>query len=75
MGTAGQGSEGWATGATLHEATGLPVVVAFNAGNLLLVAKLIRREYPAARLVICADNDWKTAILRPEIGNVGRTIR
>jgi putative DNA primase/helicase len=59
--------EGWATGATLHEATGLPVVVAFNAGNLLPVAKVIREKYPATRLVICADNDlWK-----PEVGNVG----
>ncbi|MFC7556311.1 hypothetical protein ACFQU7_34900 [Pseudoroseomonas wenyumeiae] len=32
-------AEGYATGATLHEATRLPVVVAFNAGNLAAAAE------------------------------------
>lgn len=52
--------EGFATGATLHEATGLPVVVAFNAGNLLAVARDVRNKYRRARIVICADNDLGT---------------
>lgn len=49
--------EGYATGATLHEATGLPVLVAFDAGNLAPVARMLRDKLPGARLVICADND------------------
>lgn len=52
--------EGYATGASLHEATGLPVAVAFDAGNLLAVAKSLREQYPEAALVICADNDTAT---------------
>jgi phage/plasmid primase-like uncharacterized protein len=35
-------AEGYATGATLHEATGLPVAIAFHAGNLLAVATAYR---------------------------------
>lgn len=52
--------EGWATGATLHEETGLPVLCAMNAGNLLKVAEAARASWPAADLVICADNDRHT---------------
>jgi putative DNA primase/helicase len=51
--------EGWATGKSLHEATGLPVAVAFSAGNLDLVARIMREKYPTARITIAADNDVK----------------
>ncbi|CAM3474123.1 toprim domain-containing protein [Parendozoicomonas haliclonae] len=50
-------AEGYATGATLHEITGTPVAVAFNAGNILPVAEAIRSKYPHIRIVIAADND------------------
>ena len=53
-------AEGFSTAATVHEATGFPVAVAFDAGNLALVARAIRAKYPAARIVMCADDDWKT---------------
>ena len=53
-------AEGYATGATLHEATSLPVVVAFDAGNLLPVAQEIKRRWPYARILICADDDFLT---------------
>jgi putative DNA primase/helicase len=49
--------EGYATGASIHAATDLPVVVAFNAGNLLRVAKSIRAKFPKAPILLCADND------------------
>jgi putative DNA primase/helicase len=52
--------EGLATGATLHEESGHPVLCAMNAGNLLPVAKAARAAWPAADLVICADNDRRT---------------
>lgn len=52
--------EGWATGASIHEATGRTAVVAFNAGNLVNVAKIIRGKYPKAEIVIAADNDQFT---------------
>jgi putative DNA primase/helicase len=52
--------EGFATGASIREATGLPVVVAFNAGNLLPVAEALRVKYPDARFIFAADNDQWT---------------
>lgn len=50
-------AEGWATAASLHTATGLPVFIAFDCGNLSAVAQYIRRQFPAARLLVCADDD------------------
>lgn len=52
--------EGYATGASAHEATGLGVIVAFDAGNLLAVGREVRRLMPNARLVFAADNDQWT---------------
>lgn len=39
-------AEGYATAASLHEATGRPVAVAFDAGNLGHVVKALRKTYP-----------------------------
>jgi phage/plasmid primase-like uncharacterized protein len=50
-------AEGFATGATIHEATGYPVAVAFNAGNLGAVAKTLRGKFPALLLILCGDVD------------------
>ncbi len=52
--------EGFATGATIHEETRHPVVVAFNANNLKAVTRAISKKYPDADLIICADNDRQT---------------
>jgi putative DNA primase/helicase len=49
--------EGYATGASLHQATGYAVVVAFDAGNLKPVASVLRNKYPNLCIVICGDND------------------
>jgi len=53
-------AEGYATAASLHEATGRPVAMAFDAGNLAAVAKALRQRYPAALLVLCGDDDRAT---------------
>lgn len=50
-------AEGYATAATLHEATGLPVAVAFDAGNLAPVASALHKRYKQARILVCADDD------------------
>ena len=50
-------AEGLATGASIHEATGYPVVVAFDAGNLRKMAEAIRASKPDAVIVLCADMD------------------
>ena len=49
--------EGYATGATVHEATGHAVAVAFDAGNLPHVAIGLRAKFPDLKIVLCADND------------------
>jgi phage/plasmid primase-like uncharacterized protein len=52
--------EGYATGASIHESTGHAVAVTFNAGNLEPVAVALRAKYPALKIIIAADDDWKT---------------
>jgi len=54
--------EGFATGASIFEATGVSTLVCFDAGNLPTVAKLIRAKYPHFKLIIAADDDWKNDI-------------
>lgn len=49
--------EGFATGASVHEATGYAVAVAFDAGNLSPVATELRAMYPQATILICGDHD------------------
>lgn len=51
-------AEGYATAATLHEATGLPVAVAFDANNLMPVAQALAKAFRGVRLLICADDDY-----------------
>lgn len=51
-------AEGFATAASLHLATGLPVAVAFDAGNLLPVVLALREKHKRARILICADDDY-----------------
>ena len=49
--------EGYATAATIYEATGCAVVVAFDAGNLPKVAPIIRGKFLSTKIVMAADND------------------
>lgn len=59
--------EGYATGASLYEATGWTTICAMNCGNLMAVAKAFREQFPNRSIVICADNDQFTE------GNPGLT--
>jgi len=59
--------EGYATGATIHQATGADVRIAFNCGNLQAVSEMARAQYPDRKIIVCADDDMKTE------GNPGLT--
>jgi putative DNA primase/helicase len=59
--------EGWATGASIFEATGEAVAVAFDAGNLYAVALALRNKYPSLKIIMAADDDHLTD------GNPGMT--
>ena len=50
-------AEGWATAATVHEATGKPCVFALNAGNIVPVIEALQDARPNTELVIAGDND------------------
>jgi putative DNA primase/helicase len=58
-------TEGFATAASVHMATGLPVVAAFDAGNLEPVATALREKFPEAPMLILADDDHS---LDPNVG-------
>lgn len=49
--------EGWATGCSIYESTGITTVCAFNAGNIDPVCEAILKKYPNKQIVIAADND------------------
>ena len=49
--------EGFATGASIHLATGWTVHVAFSANNMPVVAKPARDRFTDRAIIICGDND------------------
>ena len=49
--------EGFATGATLHEATGHLTICALFAGNLTSVANCLRQQFKWATILVCGDHD------------------
>jgi len=60
-------AEGFATGGTIHEATGHAAAIAFNAGGLMAVARALRAKFPTWQLIVAADDDHRTP------GNPGLT--
>lgn len=59
--------EGYATGLSVHLASGATVYCAMDCGNLAVVAAIARRQHPEARILLCGDNDADTQ------GNPGKT--
>lgn len=60
--------EGWATGCSLHQATGHAVAVAFSDSNLLPACKSLRAKFPEWKIIVCADDDYAVQ------GNPGVTM-
>lgn len=60
-------AESYATGWTIHAATGYAVYVSFGSGNMLSVTQEAQRQHPGARIVVCGDDDWQVK------GNPGKT--
>lgn len=59
--------EGFATGLTVHLASGATVYCAMDCGNLQVVADIARRQHPDVQILLCGDNDTHTE------GNPGKT--
>lgn len=54
-------AEGYATGDTVHRATGLPCVVTFSTKNMIRVSRLWAERRPDLAFTIFADDDAGTA--------------
>ena len=52
-------AEGYATAASIYEATGLPIAVVFNSGNMISAIQSLKSRFPSLAFKICADNDVK----------------
>jgi predicted P-loop ATPase/phage/plasmid primase-like uncharacterized protein len=52
-------AEGWATAASVYEASGRPCVFALDAGNLPKVVDALSEVRPDAEFIVAADNDEK----------------
>lgn len=50
-------AEGYATAASIHMATGLPVASVFDAHNIVPVAQALFKKDNTAKFVYCADDD------------------
>lgn len=53
-------AEGYATAASLFEATGYSIAYAFSANNLAKAGKQLVKEYKSLRILFCADDDYLT---------------
>lgn len=47
------------------------MAIAFDAGNLSVVAKAMRERFPGRALIVCRDDDWKTKSPNGEPWNPG----
>jgi phage/plasmid primase-like uncharacterized protein len=66
-------AEGYATAASVHASTGHLVLVCFDAGNLLAVARVLRERAPGAVIIVAADNDiWTTG--NPGMAAAGKVV-
>lgn len=52
--------EGYATGASVHQASGHATICAMNCANLNPVAKALRAKWPEREIIVAGDNDQFT---------------
>lgn len=50
--------EGFSTAASIHAATGLPVVMAINASNMGAVARWAGHRWHGRDMIVAGDDDW-----------------
>lgn len=51
-------AEGYSTSASIHQATGCCVLVAFDVGNLEAVCRAVRAKRPGITIIVAADSDF-----------------
>ncbi|MCV3371732.1 zincin-like metallopeptidase domain-containing protein [Campylobacter lari] len=63
--------EGFATSASIYEATKSPTIMGVDAGNLEIIVTNIKEKYPKMNITIAGDNDIKKELNGNK--NVGKT--
>ena len=64
-------AEGFSTSASVHQASGLPTVMAGDIYNMEAVAGEIRKIAPEAKIYICSDNDHARKLPDGRSNNIG----
>jgi phage/plasmid primase-like uncharacterized protein len=55
-------TEGYATGASLHQASGRVVAIAFDSGNIDPVVAALKKRYPDSALFVMGDDDHRQKV-------------
>jgi len=63
--------EGFATACSIHEATGHPVVMTINSGNMTQVARWAGHKFAGRDMIVAGDDDWHLIDKKP-FRNVGK---
>lgn len=64
-------TEGFATAASVFEATKIPTIAAVDAGNIDHVLKAIKEKYPNKEIIIAGDNDVSKELEgKPNVGKI-----
>ncbi|KZK96147.1 MULTISPECIES: DUF5710 domain-containing protein [unclassified Pseudovibrio] len=64
-------AEGYATGASVHRLTHKPVLVTFDADNLVKVASAMREKFPDVTMLFAADDDHHLTTRENPLPNKG----
>ncbi|MDE9454826.1 primase-like DNA-binding domain-containing protein [Xenorhabdus bovienii] len=67
-------SEGYATALTVNQLHEGVVLAAIDESNLLTVAELVRAQWPAAKIILAADNDWHEQGERDKNGRLKKNV-
>jgi len=61
--------EGFATAASVYQATNKPTIMGVDAGNLEIIVTSIKEKFPKMEIIIAADNDIKKELdNKPNVG-------
>ncbi|CDH33615.1 primase-like DNA-binding domain-containing protein [Xenorhabdus bovienii] len=67
-------SEGYATALTVNQLHEGVVLAAIDESNLLTVAELVRAQWPDAKIILAADNDWHEQGERDKNGRLKKNV-
>ncbi|WP_323859691.1 toprim domain-containing protein [Xenorhabdus szentirmaii] len=67
-------TEGYATALTVSQLHEGVVLAAMDEGNLTTVAELVRKQWPNAKIILAADNDWHEQGERDKNGKLKKNV-